>query len=256
MNALIIEDERKAASELRQLVMGLRPEWKMAEAIPSVREAVAWLKDNPMPGIIFSDIQLADGECFRIFEQVKVDCPIIFCTAYDEYAMKAFEVNGIDYLLKPVDKTRLEKALQKLDNFKTIFTGNNDNIYAKLGSMIGQSGMAASKSLLVTYQDKIIPVKYADVSFFYYNQGVIMIRLNNNTTYHTTMTMEQVEAGANPHQFYRANRQFMVNRNTIQDIERFFARKLVIKLQTATPEKIIVSKARASHFLAWLEEGN
>jgi DNA-binding LytR/AlgR family response regulator len=253
MRVLIIEDERKAANELSQLVLGLRPDWRIVDMLPSVHDAIEWFRENKEPDLVFSDIQLADGDCFKIFSAVKPQCPVVFCTAYDEYAVKAFETNSIDYLLKPVDKVKLERALVKLDKVRSMFKAGMEDSFGDLGKLISQMNVSSNKSILVHHQDKIIPVKYADVAFFHYNQGVIMIRTISNTTYHVSMTIEEIEAGADPKQFYRANRQFLVNRNAIQSIEKFFARKLVVKLNVNTPEILIVSKAKAGDFLNWLE---
>lgn len=252
MRVLIIEDERKAAQELRQLILGIKPSWIIADIIPSVEEAIEWFRENKMPDLIFSDIQLADAVCFDIFDQVKVNCPIFFCTAYDEYAIKAFETNSIDYLLKPIDKKKLVKALEKLDTMKVLFTGPGPS-YADLSKLIGQISAPVVKTILVHHKEKIIPLKYTDIAFFYYNQGVITIRLISGSSYHTTMTIDEIENAADPAQFYRANRQYLVNRSSIQNIEKFFARKLVLRLNVDTPEIIIISKAKASDFLTWLE---
>jgi len=255
MRVLIIEDERKAAQELKSLVLSLKPEWVIADIIPSAGEAIGWLKENKMPDLIFSDIQLADAVSFDIFEQVKVNCPIIFCTAYDEYAIKAFETSSIDYLLKPLDKTKLEKALQKLDKMKSLFSSAPGISYLDIGQLIGQLSSAVNKTILVHHKEKIIPVNYADVAYFYYGQGVVAIKLNNGNSYHISQGMDELEASADPKLFYRANRQFLINRNAIRSIEKFFARKLVVKMNMDTPETLMVSKAKASDFLSWLENG-
>ena len=253
MRVLIIEDERKAAHELKSLVLNLQPDWNIVEIIPSVAEAIEWLQENKTPDLIFSDIQLADAVCFQIFEEVTVDCPIIFCTAYDEYAIKAFETSSIGYLLKPVDKLKLERALVKLDRIRSMFSQNATNPYGDLGKLIGQLSSTSNKTILVHHKEKIIPVIYTDVAYFYYGQGVVMIKLTNGHTYHISQTIDEIESGADPRVFYRANRQFIINRNAIRNIEKFFARKLVVKMSTDTPETLIVSKAKSTDFLDWLE---
>lgn len=255
MKVLIIEDERKAAHELRSLVISLRPEWNIVDIIPSAGEAIAWLKENKMPDLIFSDIQLADGVCFQIFETVIVDCPIIFCTAYDEYAIKSFETSSIDYLLKPVDKVKLERSLVKLDRIRSMFTQHAGNPYGDLGKLIRQLSSTVNKTILVHHKEKIFPVNYTDIAYFYYGQGVLVIKLNNGASYHIPQGIDEIEAGSDARLFYRANRQFLINRNAIRTIEKFFARKLVVKMNTDTPETLIVSKAKAGDFLNWLENG-
>lgn len=259
MTVLIIEDERKAAHELQSLVLQLKPDWEIAGIIPSVAEALTWFDENLMPNLVFSDIQLADAVCFDIFEKVPVDCPVIFCTAYDEYAIKSFETNSIDYLLKPIDKSKLERALQKLDKMKALFAGDQHSAptsqsYADLGRLVQQLLPAGNKTLLVHQKEKIIPVPYADIAFFHYGHGVVAIKLLNGNSYHINQGIDEIEAGTDTRLFYRANRQFLVNRHAIRSVEKFFARKLVVKMKTDTPEPLIVSKARASDFLKWLQQ--
>jgi DNA-binding LytR/AlgR family response regulator len=258
MKVLILEDERKAANELRTLIAQLKPHWEVTAIIPSVAEAIAWFAQHPMPGLVLSDIQLADAVCFSIFEQVQVNCPIIFCTAYDEYAIKSFETSSVDYLLKPIDKTRLEKALAKLDKMKALFTGStpvaaSSGTYADLGRLIQELLPAADKTLLIHQKEKIIPVPYADIAYFHYGHGVVAIKLLSGASYHISQGIDEIEAGTDARLFYRANRQFLVNRHAIRAVEKFFARKLVVKLKTEVPETLIVSKAKASEFLRWLQ---
>jgi DNA-binding LytR/AlgR family response regulator len=215
--------------------------------LPSASEAIDWFRENTAPDLIFSDIQLQDADCFRIFETVEIKCPIIFCTAYDEYAIKAFETNGIDYLLKPVDKARLEKSLQKLDNWRV------SPAYVDIGRLVEIITPALGRTVLVHHKEKIIPVNHADIAFFYYGDGAVTVRLLNGTTWQLTQGIDELQQTTDARLFYRANRQFIINRHAIRDIERFFARKLVVKLTLETPEAVVVSKAKASDFLGWLE---
>ncbi|HEY4111960.1 LytTR family DNA-binding domain-containing protein [Puia sp.] len=256
MRVLIIEDERKAAQELKTLVLGLRPDWYIVGVLPSASETIEWLRENKSPDLIFSDIQLADAVCFRIFETVEVKCPIIFCTAFDEYAIKAFETSGIDYLLKPVDKLRLERSLQKLDNLRSSLSPGGNPNYPDIGRLIEHLTPPTGKTILVHHKEKIIPVNHADIAFFYYDKGVVTIKLLNGASYHLNQGIDELEKSTDPRLFYRANRQFIVNRNAIRDIEKFFARKLVVKLDPGAPETVVISKARASDFLGWLENGH
>lgn len=256
MRALIIEDERKAAGELQSLILQVKPEWNIVDIIPSVAEAITWFEAHEMPDLIFSDIQLADAVCFDIFERVTINCPVIFCTAYDEYAIKSFETTSIDYLLKPVDKTKLERALQKLDKMKSLFaTSETNNTYMNLGRLIQQLLPNNNRTILIHHKEKIIPVVYSDIAWFYYDNGIVTVKLINGHSYHISQGIDEIETGIDTKLFYRANRQFLVNRNAIHSVEKFFARKLVIKMKTDTPETLVVSKARASDFLKWLQNG-
>ncbi|HEY4209828.1 MAG TPA: LytTR family DNA-binding domain-containing protein [Puia sp.] len=252
MRVLIIEDERKAAQELRALILRLRPDWSVVDILPSAAEAIDWLRGNKTPDLIFSDIQLADAVCFHIFETVPVKCPIIFCTAYDEYAIQAFETTGIDYLLKPIDKGRLEQSLKKLDGLRAAFNGGEGG-FSDIGRLLERISPVVSRTILVPYKDKIIPVDHANIAFFHYGHGVVTIRLLDGTSYSVNQGIDEVEQTTDPRLFYRANRQFLINRQAIRDIERFFARKLVVKMAGGTPEPVVVSKAKAGDFLSWLE---
>jgi DNA-binding LytR/AlgR family response regulator len=256
MRVLIIEDERKAAQELKSLVLGLRPGWIVVDILSSAAEAIEWFSENRQPDLVFADIQLADAVCFHIFETVPVRCPIIFCTAYDEYAIKAFQTTGIDYLLKPVDTVRLEQSLQKLDSLRAAFHTGGHPAYPDIARLMERIAPVPGRTLLVHHKDRIIPVLHTDIAFFYYNQGAVTIRLLNGPAYAVGLGIDEVERTTDPRLFYRANRQFLINRRAIRDIERFFARKLVVKMTGETPEPVIVSKAKASDFLCWLESGH
>ncbi|MBS1665204.1 MAG: response regulator transcription factor [Bacteroidetes bacterium] len=255
MRVLIIEDERKAARELQFLILSLRPEWTIVDILPSAGDAIKWLDANKPPDLLFSDIQLADADCFQIFKKVKVTCPVIFCTAYDEYAIRAFETNSIDYLLKPVDRTRLEKSLSKLDTLRSALTTPQPSPGLDIAALIDSLKAPIPKTILVHHKEKIIPISYSDIAFFYYSQGTVTIRLDSGPSYHITQPIDEIEAASDPRLFYRANRQFLINRHSIRSIEKFFARKLVVRLNVETPETLVVSKAKAGDFLSWLEKG-
>lgn len=248
MKVLILEDEKKAAHELQQQIKNIRPRWDIIEIIESVEDAVAWFKNNKLPDLLFSDIQLADGISFEVFEQVKVECPVIFCTAFDEYAIKSFETTSIDYLLKPVDNTKLEKAITKFERVSQ----SKETFKPDLTALMAQISLHNNKTILVHHREKITPVKYADVAFFYYNEGVVNITMNNGDMHFIAKPLDEIEQEGDAVLFFRVNRQFLVNRNAIASAEQFFARKLIIKLHHKTPGQVIVSKARAASFLLWL----
>lgn len=213
MNVLIIEDERKAAQELKGLVLALRPHWEVVGVLPSAAETIHWLKTNKAPDLIFSDIQLTDAVCFHIFKTVTVKCPVIFCTAYDEYAIQAFESNGIDYLLKPIDKNRLEQSLDKLDTLRSVFTAASPDVTGMSPDATGASPRATAassrppdierlldhmapimgRSILVYKGNKIIPVDHADIAFFYYGRGTVTIQLLDGASYSVNQTLDEIE---------------------------------------------------------------
>src|SRR5687767_3134610 len=205
MRVLIIEDEKKAARELQSLILQVKPEWNIIGIIPSVAEAIEWFAENKMPDLIFSDIQLTDAACFNIFERVTIECPIIFCTAYDEYAIKSFETSSIDYLLKPIDKRKLERALLKLDKMNAMF-GKSADAYVDLGKLIQELLPNNNRTLLIHHKETIIPVSYSDVAWFHYDQAVVTVKLISGQSYHISQGIDQIEAGADARLFYRANR--------------------------------------------------
>lgn len=247
IDVLIIEDEVKAARELKKLLEQLRDDMQVTDILQSVEEAVEWFTTHPQPGLIISDIQLADGLSFEFFSKVIVKAPVIFCTAFDEYAIRAFETNGIDYLLKPVERNRLAQSLEKFDTMKSIFSS------AQLENVFAQIKRPFKTTLLAHFQDKIIPVKTSDVAFIYAINGQITVYAFSGKKYALNGTLEELEASLDATQFYRANRQFLISRDAIVNIEHFFARKLVVKLQPTPPENIVISKAKATDFLKWME---
>jgi len=251
MNVLIIEDEAKTARELSSQLNSIDPRINISAILDSVEQAVEWFNNNPQPDLIFSDIQLADGLCFSIYEQVKIKCPIIFCTAFDEYLLTAFETNAISYLLKPVTKDKLQGALNKFNTLKSAF--GIEPYSNAIEMLVKQMKQPFKTTLLVNQGEKIIPIQTQDIACFYMENTVIQVITLKHQKYFIVNTMDEMEKKVDHGCFYRANRQFLINRNAIINAERFFARKLVIKLSVETPETITVSKVKATEFLGWLE---
>ncbi|HEU4608622.1 MAG TPA: LytTR family DNA-binding domain-containing protein [Chitinophagaceae bacterium] len=251
IRVLIIEDEAKAARELALLLHYIDSDIQIVATLDAVEQAIEWFSNNEQPDLIFSDIQLADGLCFDLYNQVTVESPVIFCTAFDEYMMEAFDTHAVSYLLKPITRTKVERALNKFHALKSSFERKQE--VKKLGGLLQHVGHSYKTALLVYQKDKIIPVQAKDIAFFYLDGALISITTLNGDRYHLSGKLDDLERTLDPHLFCRANRQFLVSRTAIANAERFFARKLVIKLRVNTPENIIVSKARASAFLHWLE---
>jgi two-component system, LytTR family, response regulator LytT len=253
MNVLIIEDEIKTARELKRLIEQLRDDITVIDLLPSVKAGIQWFGAHPSPDLIFSDIQLADGLSFDIYKNIAVHTPVIFCTAFDEYAIRAFEANGIDYLLKPVDENRLQQALDKYEKLKGAFVVEKNDYEKKLESLLTQFTNSYKQTLLVHFQEKIIPVKTADISYIHYSNGIISLYTVHQQKYILTSTLDELETMLDPAQFFRANRQFIINRHAIVNVEHYFSRRLVVRLVVTTPEHIIVSKVKSSEFLHWME---
>ncbi|MCF0074720.1 LytTR family DNA-binding domain-containing protein [Dyadobacter sp. CY261] len=253
MKIVIIEDEIKTARSLAQLITTIRPEAEIVATIQSVERAVSWLTEMPQPDLIFMDIQLSDGLCFEIFESVKVVPPVIFCTAYDHYAIEAFKANGIDYLLKPFKQEDIEGALTKLSQLKSYFS-NEKPLVPELETLLRKlTGPEPKRSFLVFKQNKYITIKTETIAFFYIHNETTWLRTFDQQDYTITQPLEEVQGMVPSSQFYRLNRQYLVNFDAIKEVEHYFSRKLFIKLTIPTPEKLLIGKEKVSHFLGWLE---
>lgn len=247
MKIVIIEDEPKTAANLEKILKSIHSQFKVVEVIDSVETGLVYFEEVGFPDLIFSDIQIADGLSFEIFNSLTPTCPIIFCTAYDQYALQAFRANGIDYLLKPFSEADVQKAIEKYQNLKQseVFTQSFQALFEQLQK-------PQKQSILVSFREKIIPVSLQTIPFFYsINQSTIIYFEGKEQSIH--YSLDELEKMIDTSQFYRANRQFIINRAYIREIEHYFARKLVVLLHQKTPETIIISKAKASEFLRWIE---
>ncbi|WP_298732243.1 LytTR family DNA-binding domain-containing protein [uncultured Chitinophaga sp.] len=254
MNILIIEDEAKTARELKHMVQRLDKELQVTAILASVKGAIDWFQQHhPVPDLVFSDIQLADGLCFDIFRNVAVSCPVIFCTAFDQYAIQAFEANGIDYLLKPVDENRLAGSLRKYKQLKQVLGAKSPAINDQLPALLAQLQPRYKDRLLVFRNDQIIPVKTTDIAFIYSAGGMVSMCTRDRQVYSLREVLDELEPQLDPQLFFRANRQFIINRHALIMAEHFFNRRLVVKLNVETPERIVVSKTKAPALLAWME---
>ncbi|MFC6099997.1 LytR/AlgR family response regulator transcription factor [Olivibacter domesticus] len=251
MKILIIEDEINAAKELERILLNQDTTHEVLAILDSVEASIDFLERKNPPDLIFSDIQLADGMCFEIYREVPVKSPIIFCTAYDEYMLDALETNAVSYILKPITEEAVAKAIEKFKRLKSAFEpAATTRSIEKLGQQLKYT---YKKTLLVEQREKIIPLPVSDIAYLYLEHAVIKIATLKGQQYFITSTLDELERMLDPESFYRANRQFIINRLAIASIERFFSRKLISKLVVETPETIVISKANSSDFLRWLE---
>ena len=251
MKALIIEDESIAAQALESLVKETTPDMEIVTVLQTIEESVEWFEENSMPDLVFMDIHLADGSSFAIFDKVEITCPIIFTTAYDEYALKAFEVNSIDYLLKPINKVDLERALNKYKNF----TFNSD--HASLDGLLAQMGGLKKKyksCFLIPERDKLIPLATSNIAYVFIDTKTVKAIAMDGHTFYLNQTLDDIMAQLDPQHFFRANRQFIIARNAVKDLSVWFGNKLAVNLSVPVPEKIIISKARVGEFKTWFAE--
>lgn len=249
MNCLVIEDEKVAAERLLGLVKNYDRSIEIPGIIQSVKNAVKWLNTNKAPDLIFMDIQLADGLSFEIFEQTIVKTPVIFTTAYDEYALKAFKVNSIDYLLKPIDQNELNCAI---DKFK------ENNLPNEIPSQVFDSIL---HSLTKNYKNKFV-IKIGehikvftvdDVQCFYSMEKYSFLQNNSGRDYAINYSLDQLEDLLDPAKFFRINRKFIVSFSAITDIISFSASRLKVKLLSNTSDDLIVSRERIQDFKERLE---
>ena len=251
MKALIIEDESIAAQALESLIKETAPEVDIIAVLQTIEESVEWFEENQMPDLVFMDIHLADGSSFAIFEKVDISCPIIFTTAYDEYALKAFEVNSIDYLLKPINKGDLERALNKYKSFTASASKSS------LEGLLEQMGGLKKKyknCFLIPERDKLIPLATSNIAYIFIDTKTVKAIALDGHNYYLNQTLDEIMAQLDPEVFFRANRQFIISRHAVKDLSVWFGNKLAINLIVPVPEKIIVSKARVGEFKAWFAE--
>ncbi|BAV07485.1 two component transcriptional regulator, LytTR family [Filimonas lacunae] len=253
MKVLIIEDESRLARQLADILIAINPAIEVVAMLESVEQSVHWLQTHTQPQLIFSDIQLADGISFDIYQQVRLQCPIVFCTAFDEYLMNAFDTNAISYLLKPITAAKVKGALDKFTALQQSF--QQEKAGHALQQALQQIKPAYKTSLLVNLREKIIPVQIKDIAYCYLDNTVIELCTLQQQKYFTTNSLDELEKSVNPQQFYRANRQFLINRQAVSNVERLFSRKLAVQLVVDTPEEVMVSKIKAVEFLQWLEGG-
>lgn len=251
MNIVIIEDERIVAEDLERSIIDLVKAPVNIVKLRSVKESIAWFETAEAPDLIFSDIQLGDGLSFEVFLAVELKVPIIFCTAYDEYALEAFKVNGIDYILKPFTNQMLEQALNKYLNLKNLFRVNEPQLYNNLMQLLTDRDKTKTSSILVYFQDRIMPIKIEDIALFQLENEVVHLHTLSGHVYYPNKNLDELERIVGT-QFFRASRQALVCRKAVVYASSFFSRKLSLNLTIPLKEKITVSKGKAALFLEWL----
>ena len=247
---VIIEDETAAAVNLRSMLADIYPDVEVVGVLESVEEAVEFFQQSVAVDVVFMDIHLADGDSFRIFQSVDISAPIIFTTAYDEYALQAFKVNSIDYLLKPFKTEDLRRALDKLQRLTAV---EQRQVLERRQEVVERHNSEVLQTMLVRYKDKIIPVKLSDVAYFYTYAERVTLTTTAGITYPVDKTLESLVRELPADDFFRANRQFIVSRGAVKDIAVWFGSRLALNLVVETPERIVISKARVSEFKQWLQ---
>jgi DNA-binding LytR/AlgR family response regulator len=252
MKVIILEDEQPALHQIRELLLGYDNSIEITAAFDSVKDIVSWLRSNPHPDLIFMDIQVADGLCFEVFEHVQVQSPVIFTTAYQEYAIRAFKVNSIDYLLKPLNLPELKAAMEKFGRHS--HTGAGVPIREEIIQSVRKMLEKPYKTrFVVKTGEHLRSVSTGDIHLFFSHDKTTYISTAENRNYIIDYSLDQIMQMIDGEQFFRINRQSIINRDTISDIVVYSRSRLKIKLKLANREPLIVSRDKVNDFKKWLD---
>ena len=247
-NILIIEDEKPNAARLKRLISAVKPDAIIVGVLESVAESVDWLSTNACPDLVMMDVRLPDGISFEILEKVKVRCPIIFTTAYDEYAVRAFKFNSIDYLLKPVEQDELENSFRMVEERQ-----QNDTTKSIEGLLKHINKKEYRSRFLLPFRDGFKTVSVSELEYIYSEFKITKAKLLNGTEEILPQTLEELEQQLDPKFFFRANRQFIIPIDAIKQIHNYFNGKLKIELKRSPEIEIIVSRDKALVIKAWMD---
>jgi two-component system response regulator LytT len=258
MKVLIIEDEELAVKKLQKTLASVDPGAEVVGVADSIRSSVNWLQTNPTPDLILMDIELADGQSFEIFDKVEVKSTVIFTTSYDEYALKAFKVNSIDYLLKPVQKEDLQAALEKLKSIKSMYANNSspasslnvDSLVKELQQKLQPKEFR--KRFLVKHAQKLVSVDVEEIAYFYSDGRLNFFKTTDNRKFVVDYTMDDLEEMLDPDQYFRISRAFYVSVNCIDQIHDYFGNRLLLHLKPAVDKEAIVSREKVTDFKKWM----
>jgi two-component system LytT family response regulator len=258
MKVLIIEDEALAVKQLLHMLRNYDPSVEIVGTLDSVEASVAWFRAHPPPDLLLADIELVDGQSFRIFEQVPVQCPVIFTTAYDEYALRAFQVHSVDYLLKPIQEEVLHKSLRKLGEMKQLYGKGDAGIDLKALGALLRGGLPPAG----TYRDRfllkqgarLIPVEVREVAYFFTRDRLTFAKTWDGRSLAMDYTLDELEQLLDPKLFYRVNRQFILCPKAVEKIHLHFNYRLKVDLKPAAEEEVFISRDKATEFRAWMGE--
>lgn len=246
MNVVIVEDERLASKRLESLLKKAEPGIEIVQILESVEDAINWFSQNTKPDLIFMDIQLDDGISFEIFEAVKIEAPVIFTTAYNEYAIRAFKVNSVDYLLKPIELEALETAIQK---FKKLFAGAGD-FETKIAKVIGQISSQYKTRFFIKVGIRFRSIPVENISSFFVEERNTFLTTNDGKNYDLDFSLDQLQKMVDPNLFFRINRNYLVNINCIDEIVSYSTNRLKLKIGKIEQ---IVSRDKVSDFKQWMD---
>ncbi len=251
MKVILLEDEEPASKRLKKLLLEIDPSIIVLETIVSVASAIKWCHENPPPDLVFSDIQLADGTSFEIFKNIEVQCPVIFTTAYDQYAIAAFKVNSIDYLLKPIKKEELQNAIDKFKKISSPGTTLPD-INKLLETLGKQQEPDYRKRFIVRYGEHIKTINTEDIAFFYTEDKVNFLTTTEGRRFAIDYNLDNLESMLDPKKFFRINRQYIIAIHSIKEMFAYSKSRVLVKLNPEAKHETIVSTERSADFKLWL----
>jgi DNA-binding LytR/AlgR family response regulator len=251
MNVLIIEDEPQAAQRIEKLVTAIIPSVKILSKLDSVKNSVNWLKLNSSPDLILMDIQLADGISFSIFDQCQVKSPVIFTTAYDEYALKAFKVNSIDYILKPIDEQELRAALNKFQSLNS--TTQPDMMLESIGHAMMMLTKKYKERFMVKVGEHLKSIEIEEILFFFSLEKTTFAQTKDGRKHILDFTLDQLENLLNPENYFRINRKYIINSKSIQDMISHTNSRLKLVLKISDDGDVIVARERVQEFKEWMD---
>ena len=252
MRVVIIEDETAAAQNLSAILHKVCPDLEVVATIDTVVDSVEFFSSTPQLDLVFMDIHLADGSSFRIFDNVDIATPIIFTTAYDQYAIEAFKVNSIDYLLKPINEEGVRRAIEK---WQRLTSTERADYTSRINEVAQKQKAQQQQVFLVHFRDKIIPLQISDIAFFHTSDERVLAYCFNGSKYQVDLTLETLQSKLPSEQFFRANRQFIISQKAVKDISVWFGSRLTVNLTIEAPERLVVPKARVHEFKDWLIQG-
>lgn len=258
MKVLIIEDEDLAVKKLQKTLQSVDANAEVVGITDSIRSSVAWLESNPSPDLILMDIELADGQSFEIFDKTEVKSTVIFTTSYDEYALKAFKVNSVDYLLKPIQKEDLQQALEKLRKMKNMYGATPaDSPALNVESLVKELQQKLQpkefrKRFLVKHAQKLVSVDVADIAYFYSDGRLNFFKTRDNKKFVVDYTMDELEEMLDPDAYFRISRSFYVSVDCIDQIHEYFGNRLLLQLKPAVDKEAIVSREKVTDFKKWM----
>jgi len=257
MKILIVEDEELAVKKIRKTLATVEPDAEVVAVTDSILSTVNWLAENPSPDLILMDIELSDGQSFEIFNQATIKSPVIFTTSYDEYALKAFKVNSIDYLLKPIQKEDLEAALEKLRQVKDLYKSEEPKKDVSIDNLVKELQQKLQpreyrKRFLVKHAQKLVSIEVDEIAYFFSDGRLNFFKTFDNKKFVVDYTMDELEEMLDPDKYFRISRAFYISVDSVDQIHDYFGNRLLLHLKPAVDKESIVSREKVTEFKKWM----